>query len=987
MTVPLREVLAAPTAAQVWLRADAGATAVINGVNVAVPAGLTYAPFAATLNGGSVTFGAGAATYWVALIETLAPVPAGPQAALHWAGGEYQVGGIIAHTPGSAWPGLAGPAGAALQAASATAAGTRVVAYLELSERHITAVEDPGIREQALGGDHATATRSEVLAQVKLATAPAAATPAQIAGWFAAPALPGGTVTLGTATAVVAADPCDLPVPGGYTGPDNRLYRLAVHSVTVGAGAETVFTWSRDNAADLFPVSLQPDAPPGSNVNILRLRSDLPLRAGDLVELLSEATDLGDTAPATVGPGGLVRPRRAQGRLFRLEGGEVVSGSTRDFALHDPLTGLPVAPFAPAPFGTAGVKVRRWSGMIRRPGVGPLVAPLEHGITATIAGAFEPGDWWQYEARALASNANGPVQTAPHGPERLFAPLALMEQAAAGQPMRLIAWLDDRYNRLCQMHADSVAYDGDRSGTDADTVQEALDELYLRVSDGCGEIAVPVGASIQDVIDAIPAGGSARICLNAGLRTLTAPVTVAGKGDLIVGGIGPGTILRRAGRLILTFRNCRSVDLRDFAVEAQQGGGGAVIDIVDCGEVRLNGLLLTAAGPCPHGAVALRIRNPAQTGRIVSVRGCQLRVGQGDSGILALDPGHAAVEDNTVEVPALPHNLVAALASDDVASAMGTLLLDRAHFYAGDGGFDFVGSPVMDITVPGPFVQTRRAVVMAGGVWGQSTLSFTTQALLGAADWDLIAEANPAQAPAAPVGMEIFLRRFRKAMARQMFGAAGGGVVVPAAVNGRLAELAALVAATNTTAHGSAGITIAMTRGPIRSLERVEPVSALFADASGQTARVACNRIAGFAQGVHVGASGGGTRTSYRFARRVEVADNHIRLRVPAQARQRHGIMVGNALSVRVTGNLIHDLHYRAVADGAAPMVTDLDGIRLSGWFGPMLEASGNTLHGPTIGVRLTALGTPEPSWGRPDVFVRRITDNAYSGDGIPQLP
>ena len=44
----------------------------------------------------------------------------------------------------------------------------RYLAYLDAWERHVTALEDPEIREVALGGPD-TATRAQVMAQVKLA--------------------------------------------------------------------------------------------------------------------------------------------------------------------------------------------------------------------------------------------------------------------------------------------------------------------------------------------------------------------------------------------------------------------------------------------------------------------------------------------------------------------------------------------------------------------------------------------------------------------------------------------------------------------------------------------------------------------------------------------------------------------------------------------------------------------------------------------------
>jgi hypothetical protein len=983
VSVPLRRGLAATTPCLLWLRADAGATARVNGVtDIAIPAGPDFAAFPLSLSGASLTLAPDpAAAYWIALVETRAE--SGPLAALHWAAGEYQIDGLIAPTEGAAWPGFAGPAAEAMRDASAAGPGTRMLAYLEICERHVTRVEDPGILEQALGGDQDSSTRSAVHAQVKIAQVDGSATAEAIAAAVVAPILPTGTVTLGTAAAITTADPCDLPAPGGYTGPDNRLYRLAVHEVTPGAGGETLFKWSRDNAAELYPVEL-----PNDPVDVIRVRADLPLRAGDLVELLGEATDLGDAAPGAIGAGGFLRPRRLQGRLLRLDGGEVVSGSMRDFTLREPEGETTVAPFPRAPFGT-GFKLRRWSGLIRRTGTGALTPTLENGIEAAIAGEFEPGDWWQYEARVLAQNANGPAAPEPHGPERLFAPLALLEQTPAGEPMRLLAWLDTRYRRLCETVADSVAYDGERAGIEADTVQEALDELYLRVSVGCGEIAVPLGGSIQDVIDAIPNGGSARICLNAGSRTLSGPVNVQNKGHLVITGTGFGTRLEAAGRQALLFEGCRSVRLSGFSVTAGQGAG-PVIGAENCPEVVIDDLSLEASGPVAHGGAAIRVRMLDEFASArTTIRHNRLLLGHGDTGILLLDPGTALVEHNLVDIRPEPFDLLASLEDAATATAVGGVLLDHIDFHE-DDAFDFVGGPILG-TWSGPGAMTRHGFVMAPGMWGRSVLSFRTDRRLSSDHWEALVEANqpPAGRETLSRPMRDFLRHFRRGLAAATLRGGAEGVTIPGNVRPVLDTLAGLLFASNATAAGRAGIAVGLNATPNQARRNEESVFRLLYDGDGGRIAIRNNRIRGFTQGIRVGASRrewpqGEFPDRRHLARAVEIRENHVELRLPMQAKQRHGIFLGNALSAHVMDNRVIDPNYVPTPNfEQLRAVVDCDGIRLWGAYGPLVIVRGNLAYGVTVGVRMVETGAQ----GMPPVSVQQIRsliDNAYVGDGFP---
>jgi len=967
--VPLSAALPAATPIRLWLRADLGATITVNGTPIAVPAGASFEPFPLAAGGALLTIVPDPANpCWLAMVETRADSAGPGPAVLHWAAGRYQIGGLIAQTPALAWPALANPAGAALAAASTAAAGTRLAAYLELSERHVTAVEDPGLIEQALGGDGDTTSRTMLTAQVKIAAVDAGLTPQAVAAAIRSPALPSGTVRFGTAAAVLAADPCDLPVPGGYTGPDNRLYRLAVHDVSAG---RTLFKWSRDNASDLFAASVSPAAP-----TTLRVAAEAPLRAGDLVEVLSDATDRGDAAPGAVTAAGFARPRRPQGRLVRLDGGGTVTGTQRVFDLLDPETEAPAAPLDLAFLGNQGVKVRRWDGLIARPGAGPLNLPIENGIEAQIDGSFEPGNWWQFEARVLAPNANGPAVPQPHGPERLFAPLALLEQTAAGQPMQLVAWLDRRHNSLCAPQADGTAYDGARVGTPADTVQEALDELFLRLGDGCGEIAVPADADLQGIFDAMPAGFSAKVCLNSGIRDLAARVLVAGKGDLVISGIGGGSVLRRNGRPMLEFRNCRSVTLRDFAIESTGSGAPALL-FTDCGLVTIEGLRIEAATAATPGVAVRVLRTGDQPQGRVRLAANRITVGRADGAIEVIGAADVAITDNTLSVPAAPFDIRGAMGDPLLAAAVGNVLLDRVDFHA-DDAFDFVGSPVYDIPPSGPANRRRGGVVMAGGVWGRSVLTFTTHGRLNASNWDELAAVNqpPGGQSTNTVGMQRFLRGFRVRLARALMDPTVGGASVPATVRPNLDLLRVDIIRSNATQAGMAGIVVVQRGGPFRSRNATHTADPLMTD-GGARVLVADNMLEGFVQGIRLAATG--ARDSWHFLGEARVTGNRIGLRLPVQAHQRGGVLLGNALLAQVEDNTVLNPAWQPtqMLDGHA---IDTDGIRLWGAYGPMVRVRGNTVQGLTVGLRFAALNAAGPG------AVRQLADNANVSALDPQI-
>ncbi len=944
VTVRLAEPLGVATQIRIWARADnGGASCSVNGTAFVAPPGAVYQPIDVTTAGSDLQFSVDPASrIWVAMVETRAN--AGTAPVLHSHSGEYEVDGLAFDTDGGIWPALADPAGAALQSQADSPAGIGLVAYVEVWEQHVTAIEDPGIRETALGGDLDTTTRTAIRHQVKLATV-TGLNPGQVADAVGAPLLPGGTVVLGVANETITADPCDLPVPGGYTGPENRLYRMEAHSP--GDGGGTLFKWSRENGSELFAASFPDTLVIPAPASSLVVQADSDLRDGDLVELLSDAIELGDDAPGTLVATGFTRPQRAVGRLLRLSGGDEITGSARIFDLLDPIDETPVIDVDTERFSEQGLRLRRWSGLIHH--TADDVFELEQGIKADIAGAFEPGDWWQYEARVNAANANGPAQPNPHGPERLFAPLAVLRQTPANQPMLLEAWLDRRFPRLCKLEADDVSYDGNRVGSDTDTVQEALDEVFERDSGaGCGEIPVPEGADIRDIIDAIPNGGDAKICLGPFTRDVPSVIQIFDKGHITITGIGLGSMIQ-TNRQLFHFRNCAAVTLVDFSV-ASRGSGGSILRIEDCVEIEVRRLNIQSHAEAHHGNAAIRLSaNGDGKVRRARVRDTRMSLGLNDTGVLSIGVRDLAVSDCDIEIRDTPFDLLKRMADNSFASIVGRVFISQLSFnvdteiFTGGSDAQFSNGE-----------RGRHSIALAN--WGPLPVRFSTHAAIRSHTWAQIADANP---PGNPSGgkpsMRAHIRRVRRGVARFALGL-DPGITIPSASRGILGLMGTSLAATAEVNYGHAGVIVSAPRGP--TVSGIKNPAELAENTAAQSVRVNNNRISGFHQGVRIGGdfrNTSGLDTARTLFRDVEVDGNRIDLRLPMYARSRWGVMVGSALSSAVRNNRVTNLYDGPIDDVPNPL-SPTDGIRLWGVFGPFVQIERNACYGTTHGVRLRTL-------------------------------
>ena len=155
----------------------------------------------------------------------------------------------------------------------AAAATEPVLAYLDVFERLVTSIEDPEIRDSALGGPD-TATRSQIAWRVRLLLS------SDVAGPFGPEALE-RLPRLGSGLMRASWRP-------SFTGLENQLYRVEIHrGGRSGGAAGATFKWSRDNGSIAFPIrafaasdakhaTVEVGAPMG--------HGDRAVRYGDVVE-------------------------------------------------------------------------------------------------------------------------------------------------------------------------------------------------------------------------------------------------------------------------------------------------------------------------------------------------------------------------------------------------------------------------------------------------------------------------------------------------------------------------------------------------------------------------------------------------------------------------------------------------------------------------------------------------------------------------------
>jgi hypothetical protein len=306
--------------------------------------------------------------------------------------------------------------------------------YLDVWERHLTALEHGPIREVALGGPD-TCSRSEVVWHVRLLTGEALQPFLQ----FSCETFPledfrralRGSPPLLKARArrpVASDDPCITRPDARYRGNENQLYRVEIHEASAGGGLPARFKWSRENGS----VAARWLEKRGNDLVVAGVRDDRHgFSAGDWIEVAHDDLELGGR------PGLLLRVNRVEGEVLTVD---------------PPGDGQGL----PDPGNLESPKLRRWdqrdapgSSLAAAGGAIPVREgttasdwiPLEDGIEvqfqppgeAEAAHRYRTGDYWLIPARVATgdvewprSSADQPLALPPRGIQHPYAPLLLV---------------------------------------------------------------------------------------------------------------------------------------------------------------------------------------------------------------------------------------------------------------------------------------------------------------------------------------------------------------------------------------------------------------------------------------------------------------------------------------------------------------------------------------------------------------------------------
>jgi Family of unknown function (DUF6519) len=293
-------------------------------------------------------------------------------------------------------------------AAMTAAQTTTAIVYLDVWQRHVTGIDDPGILEPALGGADTT-TRLKTTWQVRLLPVKPANAGQLSCGdtaseWDALIASPTGKLSARAQPVAPTDSPCLLPPGAGYRRLENQLYRIEVHKP--GADGTATFKWSRDNGSVVTAI----DKVNGLELTVHDLGRDavLGFASGQWVEVLDDAIELSGQ------PGALVQIDR-------------VDEAAR-------LVVLKTAPPAVDPARHA--KLRRWDSaadaVIATPAANGGFVALEEGVEVRFeAGTYRTGDYWLVPARTVTGNVEWPFATPqrPAGVAHAYARLAVLTLA------------------------------------------------------------------------------------------------------------------------------------------------------------------------------------------------------------------------------------------------------------------------------------------------------------------------------------------------------------------------------------------------------------------------------------------------------------------------------------------------------------------------------------------------------------------------------
>src|SRR5574341_1721032 len=367
--------------------------------------------------------------------------------------------------------------------------------YLDVWQRHVTVIEDPDLREVALGGPDTT-TRLQTVCQVKIKPNVGATD----CNHQVFP--PSGASLTVDLLPTPGDEPCDVAPGGGYKGLENHLYRVEIHDGDDPGPA--TFKWSRDNGSVAVAIEEFVDNEP-KQVQVARRGWDevLALRKNDWVEVLDDDTELAGV-PGTLTQ---IKDIKVAERILELE---------QDVTKYD-TNGHP--------------RVRRWDPAEAAIKTTPGKVLLEDGIRVDfISGGLKTGDFWTFAARVGSGSTPGtlidpPIDAPPMGIQHHYCNLAFVTWSEEGEGFK--AKLTE-----CRVEFPPLT--------------ELPEGQTPEITAECCQRRVGIGgdfATIQEAVDDLAySKASGRICIMPGTYQLEKPVVVENL-DVTFSGCGPDSII------------------------------------------------------------------------------------------------------------------------------------------------------------------------------------------------------------------------------------------------------------------------------------------------------------------------------------------------------------------------------------------------------------------------------------------------------------
>lgn len=456
--------------------------------------------------------------------------------------------------------------------------------YLDVWQRHITALEDPSIREVALGGPDTT-TRMQTIWQAMLAKVgdegDNITCADDLSPW---PEASKGRLSARTHPEDEPDDPCTVPPGAGYKRLENQLYRVEIHEGSDASGGPT-FKWSRDNGSVV--VAIAEFAVDGANAKIRTTslgRDDvLGLHENDWVEVIDDATELAGL------PGTLAQ-------ITKIDPDNILTLS-KDVNTYD-LNGHP--------------KLRRWDSgdqiAVTVPVTNEGYIKLEDGIEIKFEiDTFHTGDYWLIPARTVPGQF-GDIEWPQDGSD----PAALL-------PFGIL-------HHYCKIAI--ITFDGEEI-TDVDDCRDKFPPLTELPVGGqcCCSVSVGQGGDHPDLSSALAArpvdADEWRICLLAGEHKFDDTVTVDGAQGLTISGCNRQTrLIGPQGKPAFVFTNGIGIQLDSLWLEASSQDGAILfsetetIVIENC--ILTN--ILTKTSTDLAGAAKQKLGNP---GPLIVIKNCE----------------------------------------------------------------------------------------------------------------------------------------------------------------------------------------------------------------------------------------------------------------------------------------------------------------------------------------------------------------------------